>query len=115
MSLLGPDGQPLSGAAEATGAPRGKGEGAGEGGRALPEPTLIVHVFHLASQVGMALGETENPMTGRRETDLRAARFLIDTIAMLDAKTAGNRTPEEDEYLKGVLTNLRLAWVRKAE
>jgi hypothetical protein len=79
----------------------------------LPAPTLIVHVFHLASQVGMALGETENPLTHRRETDLRAARFLIDTLAMLEEKTRGNRTAEEEAYVAGVLTNLRMAYVRK--
>ena len=84
------------------------------GERPLPEPTLIVHVFHLASQVGMALGETENPVTGTKSTDLRAARFLIDTLAMLEEKTRGNRTPEEEEYVAGVLTNLRMAFVRKS-
>jgi len=87
-------------------------QGAGE--RPMPEPTLIVHVFHLAAQVGMALGETENPVTGERETELRVARFLIDTIAMLEAKTRGNRSAEEDEYLSGVLANLRMAYVRKS-
>ena len=84
------------------------------GERALPEPTLIVHVFHLAAQVGMALGETENPVTGRKDTDLRAARFLIDTLAMLEEKTRGNRTPDEEEYVAGVLTNLRMAYVRRS-
>ena len=79
----------------------------------LPERTLIVHVFHLAAQVGMSLSEQENPVTGTKETDLRAARFLIDTLAMLEAKTRGNRTPDEDEYLSGVLANLRMAFVRK--
>jgi hypothetical protein len=88
--------------------------GAGEASeRELPEPTLVVHVFHLAAQVGIALGETENPVTGTRETDLRAARFLIDTLAMIEVKTRGNRSPEEDEYLSGVLANLRMAFVRK--
>jgi len=87
-------------------------QGAGE--RPMPEPTLIVHVFHLAAQVGMALGETENPVTGTKDTDLRAARFLIDTLAMLEQKTRGNRTPDEEEYVAGVLTNLRMAFVRKS-
>jgi hypothetical protein len=84
------------------------------GSPTLPEPTFIVHVFHLASQVGMALGETENPLTRKRETDLRAARFLIDTLAMLEEKTRGNRTGEEDEYIAGVLANLKLVYVRKS-
>ena len=59
-----------------------------------------MHVFHLAAQV--ALGETEN-VTGR-DTDLRAARFLIDTLAMLEQKTRGNRTPRR-RSTAGVLTN----------
>jgi hypothetical protein len=80
----------------------------------VPAPSLTVHVFHLASQVAMALGEAENPLTGQRETDLRAARFLIDVVAMLEEKTRGNRTPEEDEYLGSVLTNLRMAYVKKS-
>lgn len=89
-------------------------EQAGDTGeRQLPEPTLIVHVFHLAAQVGMALGETENPVTGTKATDLRAARFLIDTLAMIEVKTRGNRDADEDEYLSGVLANLRMAYVRK--
>ena len=76
---------------------------------------LQTHLFHLASQVSMALGEIENPVTKKREVDLPTARFLIDTIAMIDEKTAGNRTPEEDEYVSGVLTNLRMAYVNKAK
>lgn len=80
----------------------------------MPEPTLILHVFTLAAQVGVALGETENPVTHQRGTDLRAARFLIDTLAMLEEKTRGNRTSEEDEYLAGVLANLRMAFVRRS-
>ena len=33
---------------------------------------------------------------------------------MLEEKTRDNRTPEEDEYLTGVLTNLRMAFVSKS-
>ena len=101
-----PDADPGAGHAEAH--PAG-------GERKLPEPSLVLHVFHLASQVGMALGETENPVTKAREKDLPTARFLIDTIAMLEEKTRGNRTTDEDEYLSGVLTNLRMAFVAKSK
>ncbi len=81
--------------------------------RELPTPTLSMHLFHLASQVSMALGEAENPMTGNREVDLQAARFIIDTLVMLEEKTAGNRSADEDQYMRGVLTNLRMAYVKK--
>jgi hypothetical protein len=83
--------------------------------RRMPDATLQTHLFHLASQVSMALGEIENPVTKKREVDLPTARFLIDTIAMIGEKTAGNRTPDEDEYVAGVLTNLRMAYVNKAK
>ncbi len=87
---------------------------ADDGEHALPDPTLQMHVFHLASQVSMALGEMENPLTREKQVDLTAARFLIDTIGMLETKTAGNRTDEEEEYVSGVLANLRMAFVRKS-
>ncbi|MCB9898146.1 MAG: DUF1844 domain-containing protein [Planctomycetes bacterium] len=79
----------------------------------LPKPDLLRHLFELAQQVSIALGDTENPLTRKREANLPVARYLIDTIAMLDEKTAGNRTDEEDQYLSGVLTNLRMAYVQK--
>ena len=81
----------------------------------LPAPNLTTHLFHLASQVSMALGEVPNPMTGEKDLDLRTARFLIDIIGMLDEKTAGNRTKEEDEYVVGVLANLRMTYVNKSK
>ena len=80
----------------------------------MPEVSFNLHVFHLASQVGIALGETENPLSGERGTDLAVARFLIDTLAMLEEKTRGNRTQEEELYMQGVLTNLRMAYVSKS-
>ncbi|MGQ0553069.1 MAG: DUF1844 domain-containing protein [Planctomycetota bacterium] len=133
--LLGPDGQPIDPqlTRKADADESGHGGHAGHehcghdhdhdhehgghehGEQRLPEPSLALHVFHLASQVGMALGETENPFTGQREKDLPTARFLIDTIAMLEEKTRGNRSPDEEEYLRGVLSNLRMAFVARSK
>ena len=84
------------------------------GGHPMPPATFQTHIFHLASQVSMSLGQVANPMTGEKEVDLRAARFLIDTIAMLEEKTRNNRGEEEDTYIAGVLTNLRLEFVNKS-
>lgn len=102
--LLGPDGQPLERGASSP----------PDDERQMPEISFNLHVFHLASQVGIALGETENPISGERGTDLAVARFLIDTLAMLEEKTRGNRTQEEELYMQGVLTNLRMAYVSKS-
>lgn len=80
----------------------------------FPRPDLLRHLFELAQQVSIALGETVHPITNKREVNLAAARYLIDTLDMLGEKTAGNRTDEEEQYLTGVLTNLRLSYARKA-
>ncbi len=84
------------------------------GGAAPPMPaaTFQTHIYHLASQVSMALGHVENPVTKERNKDLRAAQFLIDTIAMLEDKTRGNLDSEEAQYISGVLTNLRMEYVK---
>jgi hypothetical protein len=122
--LLGPDGQPLGERAQPR-APQHEHEhehghshadqaDSSDDERRMPEVSFNLHVFHLASQVGIALGETENPMTGGRETDLPVARFLIDTLGMLEEKTRNNRTQEEELYIQGVLTNLRMAYVAKS-
>ena len=105
--ILGPDGLPIE-----QGAPEPEPS---DEERRMPEVSFNLHVFHLASQVGIALGETENPISGGRTTDLAVARFLIDTLAMLEEKTRGNRTQEEDLYMQGVLTNLRMAYVSKSK
>jgi len=42
---------------------------------------------------------------------LNEARHLIDTLAILEEKTAGNRTPEESALLDQLLHELRMGYV----
>jgi len=42
--------------------------------------------------------------------DLALAKQTIDILAMLEQKTAGNLTREEDVLLRGILYQSRLAW-----
>jgi hypothetical protein len=48
------------------------------------------------------------------ETAHVTARHIIDTISMLEAKTKGNLTDEEHQFLQTTLTELRMAYVRVA-
>lgn len=43
---------------------------------------------------------------------LAGARRLIDTLAVLESKTRGNLTPEEQEFLASALSDLRIRFVR---
>lgn len=67
-----------------------------------------------SSQAMIGLGKIANPMTGKAEKSLPAARFFIDTLEMLEQKTAGNLTPEETKVLQAALTDLRLMYVEES-
>jgi len=60
------------------------------------------------------LGEAPHPETQERTVNLDAARETIDLLSLLQTKTQGNRTPEEDKLLKSLLTQLQMKFVEKA-
>lgn len=72
-------------------------------------------IMHLASTALVMLGRMPNPMTGKTETDLDTARLLIDQLDMLELKTKGNLTGEEQHLLKQNLMAVRMAFVEAVE
>lgn len=71
----------------------------------------------VVQQTNMAmifLGKTAHPQTGKTHKDLDAARLFIDQLEMLEVKTKGNLTKEEDSLLKQSLSHLRLSYVEAA-
>jgi hypothetical protein len=77
----------------------------------LPAASLTVLITMLATQATIALGAIVNPATGKPETDLEAARHMIDLLQVLEDKTQGNRTPQETALLSRLLDELRLGFV----
>ena len=67
------------------------------------------------TQAMISLGKLANPMTGKAEKNLPAARLFIDTLEMLERKTAGNLSPDEARFLKSSLTDLRLMFLEEAK
>jgi hypothetical protein len=63
----------------------------------------------------MFLGKVPHPETGETLKELEAARMFIDQLEMLEAKTKGNLTKQEEGLLKESLMALRLAFVDAAE
>ena len=61
----------------------------------------------LAAQAGAALQAEKD------DEALPAARYLISVLEMLEDKTRGRRTPEEDEVLTTLLYELRMAYVSR--
>jgi len=68
----------------------------------------------LAVQALSALGEMPNPITGVVEENLEHAKYLIDTIGILEEKTRGNLSSEESQMIKESLHTLRVKFVTKS-
>jgi hypothetical protein len=72
-------------------------------------------VLSLASSAFVHLGEAPHPDTGEPgKPELRLAQQSIDILAMLEVKTKGNLTAEEEAFLENLLTDLRLRFVAKS-
>jgi len=69
-------------------------------------------VSMLATQTLMHLGALPHPETGATSKNLTQAQMTIDILEILEAKTKGNLTKEEEEALRNILSDLRMAFVR---
>src|SRR5436190_15082671 len=68
-------------------------------------------VMQQARMATIFLGKAPHPQTGKTEQDLDAAKLFIDQLEMLEVKTKGNLTKDEDALLKQSLSHLRLSYV----
>jgi hypothetical protein len=77
---------------------------------------LFAHmVIQQSNMAMMLLGKVPHPQTGEAIQDLEAAKLFIDQLEMLEAKTKGNLTPQEQQLLKQSLMSLRMAFVETVE
>jgi uncharacterized protein DUF1844 len=70
----------------------------------------------LATLAAVQFGDLPDPATGQPvEPNLAAAGNVIELIAMLQEKTAGNLTPTEAKLLDDLLYELRMRFVQAQE
>ena len=77
----------------------------------LNEARFLSMVLSLHGSAWMAMGKVANPMTGKVEKDIEAARGSIDLLETLRVKTQGNLTKEEEKILANALGVLQLNFV----
>ena len=77
----------------------------------LPSVDFATFVLSLSHSALMHMGEAPNPETGTIETSLPLARQTIDLVAMLEEKTKGNLTGDEERLLGQILFDLRMRFV----
>ncbi|MCP4344949.1 MAG: DUF1844 domain-containing protein [Desulfobacterales bacterium] len=86
-----------------------------ETGPPLPEINFPTFIFSLNSSALIQLGLLEDISTGGRIKNLPLAKQTIDILGMLEEKTRGNLTNEEENMLKNILYELRMLYVKAKE
>jgi hypothetical protein len=81
----------------------------------LPEINFATFIFSLNHSVLVHLGATEDPMTGKKEKNLSLAKQTIDILGMLEEKTQGNLTKDEEIMLKNMLYDLRMIYIKEKQ
>jgi hypothetical protein len=79
----------------------------------IPPVDFNILVLSLNTSALIHLGETGTAETG--PVDLPLARNAIDMLCMLEVKTRGNLTGEEERLLHQVLFDLRLRYAKRAK
>jgi hypothetical protein len=82
---------------------------------AAPEVSFSQFLLSLAAEASLLLSGQALPEEVPTAEALAGARRAISVLEMLQDKTAGRRTPEEDEILESVLYQLRMAYVERAK
>jgi hypothetical protein len=80
----------------------------------LPEIDFATFVLSLNHSALVQLGQVPDPMTGEGAPALPLAKQTIDLLALLEEKTKGNLSGEEEHILEQVLYDLRMIYVRQA-
>lgn len=74
--------------------------------------TFSSFILGLSTQALISLGEIPAAPDQAAQTDLTAARQMIDVLAMLQQKTSGNLDAGEGQMLEDVLYDLRMRYVK---
>ena len=90
--------------------PPGKNGAAQEG--PLPEIDFTHFMFSLSTSALIQLGEIEDPFTKKLVKNLPLAKQTIDLIGLLNEKTKGNLTPDEEKVMEHLLYDLRMRYIK---
>jgi hypothetical protein len=73
----------------------------------VPEASFLNFLSGLSAQALMQFGDIPSPLTGIREVNIPYAKYTVELLEILKTKTEGNRSKEEEDYLKQMLINFR--------
>ncbi len=80
--------------------------------RPVPEVNFSAFVYSLSTSALVHLGEIPEPITEKMDKNLSLAKQTIDILGILQEKTKGNLTQEEENLLNSFLYDLRMRYVK---
>ena len=81
----------------------------------LPTIDFATFILSLSHSALMHLGETAHPDTNKVEANLPLAKQNIDLLGLLEEKTKGNLSGEEERLLAQVLFDLRMRYMERSK
>jgi hypothetical protein len=76
---------------------------------------FIEFIMMQAQNAALFLGQIPNPQTGKGEVNLDLAKIFIDQLAMIQEKTRGNLSNEEEQILRSTISNLQMVFVEVSQ
>ena len=83
-------------------------------GEGAPEARFDLFISGLAMETLIALGDMPHPTTRKQTVNLTHAKYLVDLLGILEEKTKGNVSVDEERLLKDTLYQLRMRYLAKA-
>jgi hypothetical protein len=81
----------------------------------LPGVDFATFILSLSHSALVHMGEAPSPETGKTEKNLPLARQTVDLITMLEEKTKGNLSGDEERLIGQVLFDLRMRYVEQSK
>ncbi|MGD8307634.1 MAG: DUF1844 domain-containing protein [Ignavibacteria bacterium] len=63
----------------------------------------------------ISMGKTTSPVSNKIEKNMTYAKVSIDTLEMLQAKTKGNLSKMEEQYLVEMITQLKIDYTKASD
>ena len=81
----------------------------------LPSIDFATFILSLSHSALMHLGEVPDPETNVTRVELGLAKQNVDILGLLEEKTKGNLTGDEERLLAQVLFDLRMRYVERSK
>ncbi len=80
-----------------------------------PPITFSTFVLSLSSSAAMSMGGYQDPVSGHIPKNLEIAKQSIDILGIIQEKTKGNLTGDEEKLLDSALYELRMRYVEEVK